>query len=210
MIEALGPAFATLPPSAMREELVRFVADRLDLPPTLVARPGCRRPATRPARPPPVRKRPGRAAAAIPRRRPVTAISDARRARVPGAVHRAARTRAPRALAQVDDATFSTELLRRAAAHLREHLATPGRGPAARGRESWRALIAQLAWGPEPSRVARGAGGRALKLELARVERQLATGGDVDITALAEQREELRRAMNRAIDRVMEQSAPAE
>src|SRR6478735_4558830 len=37
VIAALGPVFATIPPSAMREELVALVADRTDLAPTLVA-----------------------------------------------------------------------------------------------------------------------------------------------------------------------------
>jgi DNA primase len=36
VIAALGPVFATIPPSAMREELVALVADRTDLAPTLV------------------------------------------------------------------------------------------------------------------------------------------------------------------------------
>lgn len=36
-IDALRPVFAEIPPSAMREELVRLVADRTDLQPTLVA-----------------------------------------------------------------------------------------------------------------------------------------------------------------------------
>src|SRR3954471_11353354 len=36
-IEELGPVFATMPPSALREELVRTVADRTDLAPSLVA-----------------------------------------------------------------------------------------------------------------------------------------------------------------------------
>jgi hypothetical protein len=49
-----------------------------------------------------------------------------------------------------------------------------------------------------------------IKLELARVERELAAGGSDDVNALAQRREELRRQMNTAIDRVMEQSAPAE
>jgi DNA primase len=64
VIAALGPVFATIPPSAMREELVALVADRTDLAPTLVASWLAREAA---AAPPPAAAAPAPAAQVTPR-----------------------------------------------------------------------------------------------------------------------------------------------
>ncbi len=78
-IDALRPVFQDIPPSALREELARTVADRTDLAPTLVAswlaapqrvtpvdRPPQRRPVPRPPEPPPRVVAPAPVAAAAP------------------------------------------------------------------------------------------------------------------------------------------------
>jgi DNA primase len=206
VIEALGPAFATLAPSAMREELVRMVADRTQLQPTLVAS-WLPAPGEKAVRRPPAANGGGSAQAAAPQR-PVASLDTGERAFLAQCV--ALPDIGEVALAQTDDSTFSSELLRRAAAHLRVHLREPGEALPPEDAEL-ATLVAQLRLGVGAEHASRETlEAERIKLELARVERELAAGGSDDVNALAQRREELRRQMNTAIDRVMEQSAPAE
>ncbi|QEC49241.1 DNA primase [Baekduia soli] len=107
VVEALKPVFATLPPSALREELLAHVADQLDLSPSLVSSwlplplPGRRPGPVRRAGPRRVRG----AAARGARRAGATATTTAGPARCRG--------RSPRALSRAPRATSSPSASRR-------------------------------------------------------------------------------------------------
>ncbi len=154
VIGALRPVFAQIPPSALREELIALVADRTDLSPALVgswlaqgagsrARHGgggrggraCR------AR----RKRPGGASPGSAarrrgarRRRPWASTSFSR-------VHRGAegggRRRSRRWTSRP---MFTDDLTRRAARHLRDHIARAAEGHRRRRTRELSTLIAKL------------------------------------------------------------------
>jgi DNA primase len=117
-----------------------------------------------------------------------------------------------RALRELDvDETFTSELTRRAARHLREHLDAPAEGVPAEDTEL-AALVAQLA-----VRAARNRGsaaaleGEALNLELLRLERAItAARGSGDVAPLSARRAELRRRRDSAIERAMEETQPVE
>ena len=125
VIDALAPVFATLAPSALREELLRRVADATDLAPSMVSSwlpaPGQPTTGSPPARQGSAGKGNGapRAAAADP-------TSRSERAFLAQCI--AAPDAGAAALAQAGDDAFSSDLHRRAAAHLRAHLRDPGAG----------------------------------------------------------------------------------
>ncbi len=195
VLAALRPVLGALPPSVLREELVRVVADRLDLSEslaqTLLARPaGGRDPAAAgvPVSPAPPRPPAAPAGGADPHD-PAPAADPAPIVRPDARLTPAEETErlflafcvalpaagAP-ALAGVDpDVHFTTDLTRRAAAHLREHLHEPGAGL---GEEdgALRALLAEL-----PLRAAREEPSPALvdnqrlQLELLSIDRRIRT-----------------------------------
>ena len=187
MIEELRPVFATLPPSAMRMELTRMVSSRLALPESLAEQLlAARRAARRPAAAERARARCG----GERRRAARTAQPRARRAvaaaRTPsGRSWRCASPRRRRerlALEGLDvDEHFSSELLRRAARHLRdgslrEPMATragrPGRArrrPRAEGPAGGADRGSRRASRPDPAMLEV----QRLQLELARVDRQI-------------------------------------
>ncbi len=208
-IGALRPVMAEVPPSAMREELVALVADRTDLSPALVGswlepRGGAN-------------GAPAAAAAPATPRAPATALAlldaaaRAERSFLAQAIALPAAGR--EALGALDtDATFTSPLTRRAAAHLRDHLDTPGADlPAA--DDELAALIAELAVAGAGLRASRSAlEAETLMLELMRVEREIgavrgAQGGD--LAPLVARRQELRSRRDAAIARAMEETAAA-
>jgi DNA primase len=240
VIDALRPVFAQIPPSALREELVALVADRTDLAPSLVAswlaQGGGARGGTAaaggagrggPGRGGPGRGGPGRGGAAGAPDTPA-AGSAAGRSAAPApfasldAAARAERaflvqclalpTAGAEALRDLDlDEAFTSELTRRAARHLREHLDAPAEGVAADDTEL-AAFVAELA-----VRAARGRGsaaaleGEALNLELLRLERAItAARGSGDVAPLSARRAELRRRRDSAIERAMAETQPVE
>jgi DNA primase len=211
MVEQLGPVFAQLPPSAMREELVRMVSGRLALGESVVEAilAAAASAGTRPAE--------GSAG-----REPAsgTAAGGARR-RVPGPLDRreenqraflalclALPDRGHEALAAVDlEEHFTGDLVRRAAAHLRDHLDAPAEGLPDDDPEL-AALIAQLTVraGGEPAQP-ETLEVQSLQLEIASIERQMQAAraeGRGDVTELARRREELKRSFDRAQDRALE------
>jgi DNA primase len=239
VIGALRPVFAQIPPSALREELVALVADRTDLAPALVASwlaqggsagggrgvgsraprgtgGGASRGAGRgPSDVAPVggetadRPAAGRSAAPAP----FASVDAAARAERAFLVQCLALPSAgAQALRDLDmDQAFTSELTRRAARHLREHLAAPAEGVPAEDTEL-AGLIAELA-----VRAARGRGsaaaleGEALNLELLRLERAItAARGSGDVAPLSARRAELRRRRDSAIERAMAESQPVE
>jgi DNA primase len=222
-IDALRPVFAALPPSAVRVELEQLVADRTELSPSLVsswlARPasggsgaGDGRPGGRETAGGPAAGAPGNGGGA-----PGGAAAGGRAAGAAGG------TRSERAFlgqcvvnpsaarAAIDaldvEAAFTSDLHRRAAAHLREHAADPS-AALPEGDEELASLVAGLvvrAAGQEPSRAALDVEG--LKLQLASVERRMAVAreaGAGDVAALAHRRAELKTAVDQAIVRAME------
>jgi DNA primase len=225
VIEALRPVFAderTLPPSAMREELVALVADRLNLAPALVASwlargAGGGRPSAAGAGGHPRAKgssvlasddAPGEVA--VRRARPaLDAAGRAERAflAVCLALPAAGRER----LAELDlDEDFTSDLTRRAAAWVRDRDddAAPPRDDA-----ELTALLAELAVtaaGSPPSPAALEAD--AIQLDLLRLDRRIAAAraqAAGTVAPLVARREELRRRYDAALDRAMAESQPA-
>jgi DNA primase len=216
VIAALRPVFAGMPSSAMREELVGLVADRTDLAPALVASwlaQGARggsagAPAAVPGR---------EANGGGGQRRPVTPFSlDAagRAERSFLAQCLAAPAVGREALAGLDlDAAFTTDLTRRAAAHLRDRLAGAAADLPA-GDDQLAALVAELvvrAGEMRPSEAALE--GERLTLELLRLERDIAAArvaaaGD-ELSGLSSRREDLRRRRDAAIHRAIEETQTA-
>jgi DNA primase len=215
VIGALRPVFAQIPPSALREELVALVADRTDLAPTMVASWLASGPSGRSGGP---GRAPGgagprdgsteRPAPAAPPR----ALSGTARAEREFLVQCiAAPSSGAVELAALDvDATFTDELMRRAAAHLRDHLDAPTEGlepddPLSR-------LMAELA-----VRAARERGsatafrGARIDLELASVQREKAAAraeGRPLAPIIARERE-LREEWNRTAAQELDANQPA-
>ena len=235
VVEALRPVFATLPPSALREELLGVVADRLELAPSLVASwlerpaaPGADR-ARSPAGP---RPGPGPADGRAGEReqgsaRPEGPGAVPGRAVSPGAAldvtARAERAFLAQALAlpaagaelleELDpQENFTSDLTRRAAAHLRGRLDAPNEGLAEDDGEL-RGLLAELtvrAADLRPSRAALEAD--ALGLDLLRLERRITAArseGAGDVAGLVARREELRHRRDLLIERAIGETQPA-
>jgi DNA primase len=206
VLDALRPVLGGLPPSVLREELVRVVADRLDLSEalaaTLLAQPASGRPAPPadapvPPRPPATPAGGREAPDPAPPPRPAPALGgDARLSpaeeteRLFLAFCLALPAAGATALAQVDaELHFTSALTRRAALHLRAHLHDPQAGL---GDEDG-ALLALLA--ELPLRAAREDPSPALldnqrlQLELFSIDRRMRAarggGSGESITELA-------------------------
>jgi DNA primase len=201
VIAALRPVIEPLEASAVRDELVGLVADRMNLAPSLVAE-----------------RLAGGAASA-----PAAATSGnggARRQAAPldptgRAEHAflaqclAAPSAGREALAALDlDAAFSSDLTRRAAAHVRERLAGGAEVPP--GDDELATLVAELVVRAGQMRSSEAAlESERLSLELLSIERQItaaraAAAGDV--TPLVTRRQELRRRRDAAIALAMEET----
>jgi DNA primase len=222
IIETLRPVFATLAPSAMRMELTRIVSSRLALPErlaeTLLAggaaqggegrAPGGSRQARGRGEPAPAGGRRGQAAE-------MTRREDTERAFL--ALCIASPSEGAQALAGVDlDVHFSSELLRRAARHLRDGslrepmAAAPSDGAPLEEDVQLSGLLAELiveAGREEPDTAMLEV--QRLQLELARVDREIqrARGQESgDVSELAHRRAEVKRAFDRAYGRVLEET----
>jgi DNA primase len=210
-IAALRPVFATLPPSALREDLTKLVADRTNLAPSMVSS------WLADANP-----RGGGAGAGAPAGpgAPPMAMAPAGRVRL-DPTEQAERAFLAQCLALPDAGTdalnamdleesFSSPLYRRAAAHLRAHASDPGSGLDSDDHElgSLIAELSVLAAEQHPSRAVLDA--ELLKLRLAHLDRRIAlatTAGKGDVEALAGERTGLRRAVDAAIDRAMHEAS---
>ena len=204
VLAELRPVFATLAPSVEREDLMQVVANRMDVTHELLAS------LLAQAGPPPSR----------------TAADAPQPAQRSVAAPLAGRERAERmflslcialpdlggpALAQLDlDAELSSPILRRAAEHLRGHLAAPTEG-LDEADEQLTALIRALAVrataieraSPAQFRVER------LQLRLHRIEREIAAAraAGEPVAALARQRNEALAELDRAVELVMAEGA---
>jgi DNA primase len=219
VVEQLRPVFATLPPSAMRLELTRLVSNRLALPESLLEQMlsgGGQRRGSAEGRPN------GPASGHAAGRGPLARAGAGRRVETERAFLAlciAAPEQGASALRAVEiEQDFSSDLLRRAALHLRDgDLSAPmaqaaGEGPedGPEGDEELRGLLAELivqAGGEEPNpgmlEVQR------LQLELARLERgiQRARGQEgSDVSGLAHEKAALKVEFDRAYARVLEET----
>ncbi len=211
IIEALRPVFApaTLPPGALREELLKRVADRLNLAQSLVSSwlsaPASSR--TSAAEPANGNGHGGGTTEPAPR---VALSRDENQQRMFLALCIAAPREGAQALGALDiERDFTTDILRAAARHLRDHAGSPVDGLPA----ELSALIPELA--------VRAAEQRAtpamielerLQLELARVDREIvvARGAGSGVGELARQRLGLQDALDRAMLVAMEDTAPTD
>jgi DNA primase len=216
VIAALRPVFASLPPSALREELLAHVADRLDLAPSLVssliAGPagngsnghagGTRAPSSPVARETP--RSIGTSAMANP-------VGRAERAFLAQCL--ATPDAGEEILAGLGEEAFSSDFMRRLAAHLRGHLRTPAEGLPEDDDLMTRAVAALVADAAQlaPSRAALQ--GQLANVELLHLDRQIAaarsagTGGIAELRARRDRLVERRDAL---IAQAMEESAPVD
>jgi DNA primase len=205
VIAALRPVFAQIAPSALREELVALVSDRTDLAPALVGSwlaQGVGRGADRPPR------EAERAPAAAPPSSLDAAANAEREFLVQCLAVPAA---AADTLAALDvEATFTHELMRRAALHLRDHLHAPTEGLPP--EEQLARLMAELS-----VRAARDGGsansltGARLNLAILAVgrERAAALAAGRPVAPLIARERELVAERNRTIEQELAESQPA-
>ena len=203
VLAQLRGVFATLGPSVMREELLRIVADRMDLSTELLnSLLSQRTPAGVQREEPPQGAEPRAPAAPLGRRE--------KQERTFLALCIALPALGGPALAELDlEADLATPALRRAAAHLREHLAAPTE--ALDGDDELTALVRALAVraagmeraSPAQFRVER------LQLELHRIDREIAAARSRDepMHELARRRSATQAAIGQAMERVMEEGA---
>jgi len=252
MLDELRPVFATIPPSALRMELVRTVSERLDLPESLAERAL----AARVARPSGSggrefsrggsggvgrsggggsRARAGNGvqasvtgvstAAGMSAMRGVTgaAASSSSTTETTGVAVRGESTerallaqciadppQGARTLSELDpEAHFTSGVLRRAVAHLREHLANPGAGLPTDDPEL-AAAIAELVVqagreAPAPAMLE----SQRMQLELARIDREIIRARareSGDVSELARRRAEVKREFDRAYERALQET----
>jgi DNA primase len=217
MLEALRPLFATLPPSAMRMELTRLVSNRLALPDRLAENMLASAPSAggqRTTSGAGAAERSGAGGRGVPPRPAageLLAREETERAFL--ALCIASPKEGATALGSLDlEEHFSSALVRRAAAHLREgDLADPMRDPpGSPGLEAdpqLKELLAELvveAGREQPDRAMLEV--QRLQLELARVERQIqrARGKeDGEVSRLARLKAEIKLEFDEANERVL-------
>lgn len=247
MLDELRPVFATIPPSALRMELVRTVSERLDLPESLaeralavrVARPsvsggrefsrggtggvggsGARAGIGVQAGAPGVSTATGMSTAAGAGG--VVVASSATNSTTGVAARGESTERAllaqciadplqgARTLSELDpEAHFTSGVLRRAVAHLREHLDNPGAGLPADDPELGAAIAELIVQAgrevPAPAMLE----SQRMQLELARIDREIvrARGRESgDVSELARRRAEVKREFDRAYERALQET----
>jgi DNA primase len=199
MVDELRPVFATLAPSAMRMELTRLVAGRLELPESL-AETLLSASASAPA---PAQRATDRLAVAELSRRAETERTFL-------ALCIAAPAEGEQALAELDPAEhFTSERLRRAAAHLRTgRLSDPMAGIEQEDPELT-GVLAELvvAAGRLPSAAAPAMlDVQRMQLDLARIDRRILAAraqGSGEVSDLARRRIEVKRAFEQAYERAL-------
>jgi len=214
-IAALKPVFGTLPPSALREELLAHVADVVDLPSSMVSSwlpvAGERLPGMGGG---------GGGRGAPPRRR-VEEPSPLRRPSGPSPLARAERDflaqciampdAAAEILANLDDSAFSNEPMRRVLAHVREHVHAPQQGIPDEDRMLVQAVaeLVHRAADLAPSRAALQ--GQLANIELLRIDREIEaakSAGLGGVAGLRARRDILEDRRNALIAQAMDETAP--
>jgi DNA primase len=210
MLDELRPLFATIPPSALRMELTRVASERLNLPESLAERALAARP---------VRAGAGAERSAGPERegdpqtRPPVLAAASRGASTERAFLAqciAEPAAGARAMAELDPVEhFTSDLLRRAVVHLRDHLADPGAGLPEDDLEL-AALIAEILVeagreSPAPAMLE----SQRMQLELARIDREIvrARGRESgEVSELARRRAEVKRQFDQAYERALQET----
>ena len=201
VLAALRPVFAGMPASVLREDLLRMVADRLDVAPSLAAGLLAGGGRARPADPAPGPRGP---------RAPATDVS-ATVAQTEG-IERTflelcvAQPSAGReALARIDlDEHFASPLMRRAADHLRDHLDAPTEGLPDDDEELAAFVMALTVEASRHEASTATLDAQRLQLELRRLTRRLHAArraGEPGVTELAAQREQIQAQLNDAVER---------
>jgi DNA primase len=206
ILTELRGVFATLPQGTTRMELTRIVSERLDLPQSLAERA--------------LGAKPSLAVGAGAREQSVGEREGARAPALAGVAARGERTElaflaqciaepqeGARALAALDpEEHFTSDVLRRAAHHLREHLADPGAGLADDDPTMAGALaelvVAAAKEQPKPGMLET----QRMQLELARLERRIRAAraeGSGEVSDLARRRIEVKREFERAYERAL-------
>ncbi|HXB64155.1 MAG TPA: DNA primase [Solirubrobacteraceae bacterium] len=214
MLQQLRGELASLPQGTMRMELTRVVSERLDLPQSLAERTL----AAGAGGDAPPREAPGgntrgtgdaETAGGRTAARPLVAVVSRgeRTERAFLAQCIAEPQEGAQALAAVDpEEHFTNDVLRRAAIHLREHLSDPGAGlaeddPALAGALAELAVQAAKEQ-PRPGMLQT----QRMQLELARLERRIRAArasGSGEVSALAQQRIEVKREFEQAYERAL-------
>jgi DNA primase len=210
IIAELRPVFATLPPSAMRMDLTRLVSGHLQLPESLAQtllsqKPGGSAPTVRATHVSVAEPTATRAAANVLSRREETELTFL-------ALCIASPQQGEPLLSELDlSEYFTSDLLRRAAEHLRAgHLTEPVKGLDG-ADQSLLELLAELVVeaGRESTHPAMLEVQRQ-QLELARIDRQIQTArvqGAGDVSDLARRRTAVKQAFDRAQERALEHTA---
>jgi DNA primase len=206
VLAALRPVFAELPASVLREELLRLVADRMDLREELVAGllglagTGPGRPGARVAAP---------QAAPAGERSVLSRREDQERTFLAFCLANPEAGRA--ALAELDlEAELTSPEARRAAVVLRDHPDDPGAG-VPEDDAPLAALVRELA--VRAGRLPRSAAAfevERLQLRLGRLEREVAAArrSGADLRGLAAEREAVRSRLDRAYTEAVEEALP--
>jgi DNA primase len=205
MLDELRPVFATLPPSALRMELTRTVSERLQLPESLAERTL----AARGARPAASPSADGEDAGVRTARASVASRGEStERAFLAQCI--AEPESGALSLGELDlGAHFTSDLLRRAAGHLRAHLTDPG-AQLPEDDPELAALLAELVVqagreSPAPAMLE----SQRMQLELARIDREIvrARGQESgDVSELALRRAEVKREFDLAYERALEET----
>ena len=206
MLDELRPVFATLAPSALRMELTRVVSERLQLPESLAERTL----ADRSARPPAVGS--STAGARTGSRAPVSQVvsrgEGTERAFLAQCI--AEPESGARALGELElSAHFTSDVLRRAAGHLREHLTDPGAHLPEDDPELARLLAELVVQAGRESPAPAMLESQRMQLELARIDREIqrARGQESgDVSELALRRAEVKREFDLAYERALEET----
>jgi DNA primase len=212
-IAALRPVFATLPPGALREDLLAHVANVIDLPSSYVSSWLANGIAAggSPSRGGGQQRAGGSRAPEAPVRRPSDPSPLARAERDFLAQCIAAPDAAAEILANLDDDTFSTDGVRRVVAHVRGHIHAPQDGLPDDDDRLVQAIagLVALAADLSPSRAALQ--GQLANIELLRIDREIAaarTAGLGGVATLRARRDVLVDRRNSLIAQAMEETAP--
>jgi DNA primase len=195
MVDELRPIFATLAPSAMRMELTRLVAGRLELPESLAE--------TLLSAPAPAKRAADRLAVGELSRRAETERTFL-------ALCIAAPTEGEQALAELDpEEHFTSERLSRAAAHLRAGRLSEPMAAIEQDNPELTGVLAELvvAAGRLPSAAAPAMlDVQRMQLDLARIDRRILAAraqGSGEVSDLARRRIEVKRAFEQAYERAL-------
>ncbi len=214
MLDELRPVFATLPPSALRMELTRMISERLQLPESLAeqtlaerARRGGSGAGERTAD-----RRAGAGEGGEATRQPASQVvsrgESTERAFLAQCI--AEPESGARALGEVDlSAHFTSDLVRRAAGHLRAHLTNPG-AQLPEDDPQLAGLLAELVVqagreSPAPAMLE----SQRMQLELARIDREIQRARaqeSGEVSELAVRRAEVKREFDRAYERALEET----